>query len=113
MKKNHKKIGIKIGSKLLVDKKGGVNKRYLKGVASQIAHLKNNGHQVFLVTSGAIACSGKKHIKRSLNLKAAIGQVNLINYYKVFFNKLGYDIAQFLPSGFDIEGKDSLFFSKS
>ncbi len=59
-------IVIKVGSALLVDSESGTLRRdWLKSLSADIAALKNEGKQVVLVSSGAIALG-----RRSLKLKA-------------------------------------------
>ncbi len=48
-------IVVKVGTSLLVDKSGKVNKRFLKKLVRQVAELQGQGHQVAIVTSGAVA----------------------------------------------------------
>ena len=74
------RIGIKVGSKLLTDGKGSINKEFILGVCQQISILIRGGHEVFLVSSGAVASD--PHIHRSKNLRAIVGQPDLLKFYK-------------------------------
>lgn len=50
-----RRITIKIGSALLVGKDGGLRKAWLDALAQDIASLKNEGREIVVVSSGAIA----------------------------------------------------------
>src|SRR5690606_10620564 len=52
---NYRRITIKIGSALLVDKQGKLRANWLAGLAQDIAALKSDGRDVVIVSSGAIA----------------------------------------------------------
>jgi glutamate 5-kinase len=105
--KNKKKIIIKIGSALLVEKKG-VRKTWLKKLAKDISDLVKKDYEVAIVSSGAIAL-GKKYLqvkKENLSLAekqaaAAIGQIELMRFYQNFFNKFKIKTAQILLSAED------------
>ncbi len=58
--KNSKKIVIKIGSSLLVDKNNKVRKKWLSSFAKDIKKLKSKNKKVIIVSSGAIALGCKK-----------------------------------------------------
>ena len=49
------RLVIKVGSSLLIDADGHVNLRWLGGLATDIADLQQSGHDVLVVSSGAIA----------------------------------------------------------
>ncbi len=51
----HKRITVKIGSALLVDRKAGLRAEWLDSLAEDIAALRGDGHEVLVVSSGAIA----------------------------------------------------------
>jgi glutamate 5-kinase len=51
----YRRITIKIGSALLVDKTGKLRKDWLDGLAEDIAVLKEGGRDIVIVSSGAIA----------------------------------------------------------
>ena len=53
--RNSKKLVIKIGSSLLTNDKGNVNKTILKNVVNDISFLIKQGKDVVVVSSGAIA----------------------------------------------------------
>ncbi|MFB0992930.1 MAG: glutamate 5-kinase [Rhodospirillales bacterium] len=85
-----KRIVIKIGSALLVDKaKGHVRHQWLETLGADIAALRARGQEVIIVSSGAIAV-GRRHLNLSsgkLRLEesqaaAATGMVRLAHAYQ-------------------------------
>jgi glutamate 5-kinase len=106
-----KRIVIKIGSALLIDKdKGQVQLQWLKTLAEDIASLKTRGADVLVVSSGAIAL-GRRKLKLhngQLNLEeaqasAAAGQIDLVHAYQNVLQPHGLTIAQVLLTLFDTE----------
>ena len=80
----HRRIVIKIGSALLVDRASGLKKAWLDAMCSDIAALRAGGTEVLVVSSGAIAL-GRSVLKvpaGALKLEesqaaAAVGQIAL------------------------------------
>ncbi|MFT4181564.1 MAG: glutamate 5-kinase [Rhizobium sp.] len=80
----YRRIVIKIGSALLVDRKTGLKKSWLDGMCADIAALKAKGIDVLVVSSGAIALgrsvldlpSGALKLEES-QAAAAVGQIAL------------------------------------
>jgi len=106
-----KRIVVKVGSALLVDSASGQLKRdWLASLASDIAALKQEGKEIVIVSSGAIALG-----RRALNLKsgalrleesqaaAAVGQVRLAQAYVDAFHVHGVTVAQILLTLEDTE----------
>lgn len=103
---------IKIGSALLVDDAGEVNRAWLVGVAEDIAVLRKSGTDVLIVSSGAIAIgSGILGIDRrrarldELQAAAAAGQVQLVHAYQEVLSTHGIDVAQVLLTLDDTENR--------
>ena len=111
--RNSKKLVIKIGSSLLTNDKGNVNKTILKNVVNDISFLINQGKDVVVVSSGAIALGrGKLSLNRELTLHesqaaAARGQIELMTAWKNEFKKHKLQVAQILLSPSDAENKKS------
>ncbi len=107
------KIVIKIGSSLLTNKRGGVNKTVLKNVVKDIVWLLNSKKEVIVVSSGAISLGrGKLNLKHDLTLNesqavAARGQIELMTAWKNEFKKYKKQVAQILLSPSDIKNKKS------
>ncbi len=79
-----RRIVIKVGSSLLVEKSGGLKEAWLKALADDIASLHKAGADILVVSSGAIAMGRTvlKLGKRALELEeaqaaAAVGQIAL------------------------------------
>ncbi|MDA9146757.1 glutamate 5-kinase, partial [Gammaproteobacteria bacterium] len=65
--KASKRLVVKIGSSLLTNSKGGVNRSVLKNVVSDIVWLINKNKEVIVVSSGAIALGREKlHLRQEL-----------------------------------------------
>ena len=97
-----KRIVVKIGSSSLV-KGNGLNKINMRKLVEQISLLRENGVEVALVTSGAVAAGiGKLGLKRKptdvakKQACAAIGQPTLIKSYEQLFDDFGIPCAQVL-----------------
>ncbi len=104
------KIVIKIGSSLLTSDTEIVDLMFLKKISNQISKIKESGHEVILVSSGAIACGMKiwnlnnrpKEIEK-LQALSAVGQIGLINAYQDELKKHGLFAAQVLLSHEDLK----------
>ncbi len=94
------KIGIKVGSKLLTDGNGKINKEIILKICEQIVKLMREENNIFLVSSGAVASD--HHKNRSKNLRAAIGQLKLMNLYASCFDLFGIETAQLLLTDKDL-----------
>lgn len=81
---SHRRIVIKIGSALLVDRSSGLKSRWLEAMCDDIAGLRASGIEVLVVSSGAIALgrsvlklpSGTLRLEES-QAAAAVGQIAL------------------------------------
>ena len=98
------RLTIKIGSNVLTRKDGSLDVTRMSALVDQIAWLRNEGHEVILVSSGAVA-SGRselKHIQHDLDsvdqrqLFSAVGQAKLINRYFELFREYGIAVGQVL-----------------
>ena len=50
------RIVVKIGSNVLTRADGKPNVTNMSAIVDQVAHLKNAGHEIILISSGAVAC---------------------------------------------------------
>lgn len=96
------RLVLKIGSNILAGKKG-LNSRRLAGIATNAARLMDAGHEVIIVSSGAVAAGTRKMglKKRPVEIKlkqaaAAVGQSSLMWAYEKSFNAHGLKVAQIL-----------------
>ena len=106
----YKRVVIKIGSALLVDRNKGLRVDWLASVAEDIAHLRQRGSEVLVVSSGAIAL-GRTVLglpQRGLRLEesqaaAAAGQIELARAYAEMFSRHGFTAGQILLTLGDTE----------
>lgn len=97
------KIVVKIGTSSLTDEMGNLVIPQIKSLVKEIAELKEQGHQVILVTSAAIA-AGKPALNLeehptdyvSLQALATIGQNKLLSVYEAELNEFGLTSGQIL-----------------
>lgn len=108
---NAERVVIKIGSALLVDAKTDtVNASFIEGIAADVAHLKQRGASVVIVSSGAVAL-GRRRLglkRRALKLAekqaaAAVGQVILAHAWREALETYQLKTAQILLSPDDTE----------
>lgn len=107
------RVVIKIGTSTLAHKTGLLNILRVEELCKVMSDLKNAGHEVIMVSSGAI---GMGVGKLSLNEKpkdiptkqaaAAVGQCELMYTYDRLFSKYNHTVAQILITGDDIEHAD-------
>ena len=103
-RKNTKRIVIKIGSSSLTHPETGrLNLRKLEVLARELCDLRNQGKDVVLVSSGAIATGvaalGMKEKPTELKGKqacAAVGQARLMMIYQKLFSEYNQPSAQIL-----------------
>jgi len=111
---DHKRIVVKIGSALLVDRREGLRHRWLASLIADIAHHVERGGQVIIVSSGAIAL-GRTVLKlpnRALQLDesqaaAAVGQIELGRAYNQALADHNLVAGQILLTLSDTEGRTS------
>ncbi|MAU98796.1 MAG: glutamate 5-kinase [Fulvimarina sp.] len=106
----HRRIVVKIGSSLLVDRERGMKRTWLESLGEDIARLASQGKQVLVVSSGAIAM-GRKLLKMprgGLRLEenqaaAAVGQIALSRTYSEILGRHGLETGQILLTIGDTE----------
>ncbi len=101
------RIVIKAGTRLLTDPKA------IPLLIDQIARLRESGHQVIFVSSGAVGTAMKmlKMKKRPSHLSevqalAAMGQVKLMSIYQAECQKRGFHAAQLLLTADDLRARE-------
>src|SRR5262245_26810342 len=106
-----RRLVVKVGSALLVDPQTGeVKADWLASLAADIAHTRNRGSQVIIVSSGAIAM-GRKRLglsRSALKLEqsqaaAAVGQIALANAWSEALGRQQLIAAQILLTLNDTE----------
>ncbi|WP_053363685.1 glutamate 5-kinase [Bacillus sp. FJAT-27251] len=112
--KRQQRVVIKIGSSSLTSRHGEISRRKLEKLADEVVMLKDEGYEVVLVSSGAVAAGYRKLgcLKRPETLPekqaaASIGQGLLIEAYSEIFVSHGYVASQILitRSDFSDEGR--------
>ena len=100
---NCKRIVVKIGSSTLTHETGRLNLQRIELLSRVLSDLKNSGHDIILVSSGAVAAgvakSGLGHTPTCLSEKqamASIGQSELMKIYDRFFSDYGHTVSQIL-----------------
>ncbi len=98
-----KRIVVKIGSSSLTSEQGGLNRDQVKFFADELASLHAEGHQVLLVTSGAIAAGFRRlgyatrpKLVHEKQAAAAVGQALLMQAYQEALGASGIAAAQIL-----------------
>lgn len=106
------KIVVKIGTRVLTNEDGFLDKNQIMALSKQVIKLRSGGYSVVVVSSGAIGAgiSALGLQKRPNNLPelqaaAAIGQGKLIEIYNECFTKHGYHAAQLLLTRQDFEDR--------
>ena len=104
------RVVIKIGTSTLAHPTGHLNIRRTEKLCKIISDIKNAGHQVILVSSGAIGMGVGKLglLKRPSDIPtkqaaAAVGQCELMYTYDRVFSKYHHTVAQLLITGDDVE----------
>ena len=101
--KNKKRIVIKLGTSTLTHKTGKLNIRRMTNLTRVLADLQNAGHEIILVSSGAVGLgTGKLNLKQrpkdtpGKQAAAAVGQCELMHIYDEMFSKYSITVAQIL-----------------
>lgn len=97
------KIVVKVGTSTLTYESGRLNLRRVEALCKVLADLQNAGHQVVLVSSGAMGVGmGKAGLKQrpdevaQRQALAAVGQCELMFIYDKFFGEYNRTVAQVL-----------------
>lgn len=103
------RIVIKVGTSTLAHATGRINIRRVEGLCRVISDLKNSGHEIILVSSGAIGMGvGKLSLKKrpcdipTKQAAAAVGQCELMYVYDKLFSEYNHTVAQILLTGNDL-----------
>ena len=108
----YRRLVVKVGSSLLVDDTGHLDRRWLETLAHDIAALVREQHEVLIVSSGAIAIGSsvlginKRRARlEDLQAAAAAGQVQLVHAYQEVLGAHGIGAAQVLLTPEDTENR--------
>ena len=107
------RVVIKVGTSTLTHKTGNLNIRHIESLCRVLSDLKNAGHEVVLVSSGAIGMGvGKLSLKErpqdmpTKQAAAAVGQCELMYTYDKLFAEYNHTVAQILLTGDDMNHAD-------
>jgi len=104
-----RRLVVKVGSALVTNNGTGLDLAAIADWARQIAALRQQGKEIILVSSGAVACGVQRlgwgrrpktvHEKQAA---AAVGQAGLVEAYEAAFSKHGLNTAQILLTHEDL-----------
>ena len=104
------RIVVKVGTSTLAHATGRLNIRHVEELVKVLSDLKNAGHQVILVSSGAIGMGvgklnlpGKPSDMPTKQAAAAVGQCELMYTYDKLFLQYNHTVSQVLLTGEDVD----------
>jgi glutamate 5-kinase len=104
-----RRIVVKVGSSILASVDKGLHYEAFSRLTKEISELKRQGHEIILVSSGAIAAGmeklGYKTRPQTITQKqatAAVGQSRLMNIYENYFSRYQQMVAQVLLTHDDL-----------
>jgi len=107
------RVVVKVGTSTLAHATGCLNIRRVETLCRVLSDLKNSGHEVILVSSGAIGMGvGKLSLKErpqdipTKQAAAAVGQCELMYTYDKLFGEYHHTVAQILLTGSDFRHDD-------
>ena len=106
------RIVVKIGTSTLAHAGGRLNIRHTEALVKTLSDLKNAGHELILVSSGAIGLgAGKLQIARPTDMPtkqaaASVGQCELMYVYDRLFAQYNHTVAQILVTREDFDNAD-------
>ena len=103
------RIVVKVGTSTLAHSTGRMNIRHVEDLVKVLSDLKNAGHEMILVSSGAIGMGvgklnlpGKPSDMPTKQAAAAVGQCELMYFYDKLFSEYHHTVAQILLTADDI-----------
>lgn len=106
------RLVVKVGASTLTNELGACELRAFDRLARVLSDLRNAGHEIILVSSGAIAagmyhCGTRERPSGTWRRQAAaaLGQCSIMHLYYRFFSHYGTTIAQILLKAEDVEQK--------
>ena len=104
------RLVVKVGTSTLTHETGRLDLRSMERLARTLSDLEGMGHEVVLVSSGAIGIGtaklGLKERPSQLRMKqaaAAVGQCMMMHLYDKMFGEYNRVVAQILLTGEDVE----------
>ena len=108
-----KRVVVKVGTSTLAHATGRMNIRRVEKLCKVLSDVKNAGHEVILVSSGAIGMGvGKLGLRQrpadipTKQAAAAVGQCELMYTYDKLFSEYRHTVAQILLTGSDIGNEE-------
>jgi glutamate 5-kinase len=115
-----KRFVVKVGSSLVTNRGQGLDASAITRWAAQIAELRTSGHQVMMVSSGAIAegmqrlgWTRRPRTMHELQAAAAVGQMGLAQVYESCFREHGLRTAQVLLTHADLADRQRYLNARS
>ena len=109
---NGMRIVVKVGTSTLAHATGRLNIQRMERLCRVLSDLKNAGHEIILVSSGAIGMGvgklnlpGRPADMPSKQAAAAVGQCELMYTYDKQFTEYSHTVAQLLLTGEDIKSE--------
>lgn len=105
-------IVVKLGTSVLTGGTNKLDKAHMVELVRQCCELKKQGHQVVMVSSGAVAAGREQLLKpcgTSLvdkQMLAAIGQGQLIHIWQSLFALYGVNVGQMLLTRADVDDRE-------
>ena len=113
METQSQRIVVKVGTSTLTRENGSLKLHIIDQLTRVLSDLKGMGHEVILVSSGAIGIgTGKLGMARrpsELKFKqavAAVGQCEMMHLYDKFFGEYGQTVGQILLTGDDVDHQE-------
>ena len=104
------RIVVKVGTSTLAHSTGRMNIRHVEDLVKVLSDLKNAGHEMILVSSGAIGMGvgklnlpGRPSDMPTKQAAAAVGQCELMYTYDRLFLQYNHTVAQILLTGEDVD----------
>jgi glutamate 5-kinase len=103
---------VKLGTGILSDPRGRVDLAQIEQLTAQVVELRRRGHEVLVVSSGAVGCGmsllGLKKrptVMAELQACAALGQPRLMRLYDESFGRADVRVAQVLLTYLDLDSR--------
>jgi glutamate 5-kinase len=106
-------IVVKLGTSVLTGGSSRLDRAHMIELVRQCVKLRQAGHKVVIVTSGAVA-AGREHLKidniaptvANKQMLAAVGQIQLVQIWESLFNIYGFHTGQMLLTRADMEDRE-------
>ncbi len=106
------RIVVKVGTSTLAYASGRLNIRHMEDFCKVLSDLKNEGHEIIVVSSGAIGMGmGKLSLKKrpedipTRQAAAAVGQCELMYTYDKLFSEYNHIVAQLLITNYVVHNQ--------